>query len=204
LARSIIIDLLSSDLNKVRILLDVILSSLSTVGDLYNRGKIGETDKLYIYTVATDIITSINFVPDGAVTKNATSLSIVSSEENIYLGKILLVAMHLLGWNSFYLGNVESKIDPFFDIDIQRFILRKFEYSKGVVVITIFSSNENSLRFLVQALKSLRSRISSNLRIVVFTQDSLTSFALTMETDHVSTNVKELIDWLESQYQRLR
>ena len=204
MARSIIIDLLSSDLSKVRILLDVVLSSLSAVSDLYNRGKIGETDKLYIYTVVTDIITSINFVPDVAVTKNATSLSIVSSDESVYLGKILLVAMHLLGWNSFYLGNVESKIDPFFDIDIQRFVLRKFQYSKSIFVITIFSSNDNSMRFLVQALKSLKSRISSDLRIVIFTQDSSLNFARTLEADHVSTSVEELLDWLESQYQGLK
>ena len=148
LARSMIIELLSSDINKIRILVDVILSSLSIMSDLYNRGKIGETDRLYIYTVATDIVTSIKFAPYVDNIKNATSLSIASSEESIYLGKIASVALYLLGWNSYYLGNVESKIDPFFDIDIQRFVLRKFQNSKGIVVITIFSGNENSLRFL--------------------------------------------------------
>jgi hypothetical protein len=200
LARSIIIELLSSDINKIRILVDVILSSLSIMSDLYNRGKIGETDRLYIYTVATDIVTSMKFAPYVDNIKNATSLSIASSEESIYLGKIASVALYLLGWNSYYLGNVESKIDPFFDIDIQRFVLRKFQNSKGIVVITIFSSNENSLRFLVQTLKSLKPRISSDLRIAIFTQDSVLSFAQTLESDHVSTNINELLNWLESEY----
>ena len=166
----------------------------------YNRGKIGETDRLYIYTVATDIVTSIKFAPYVDNIKNATSLSIASSEESIYLGKIASVALYLLGWNSYYLGNVESKIDPFFDIDIQRFVLRKFQNSKGIVVITIFSGNENSLRFLVQTLKSLKPRISSDLRIAIFTQESALSFAQTLESDHVSTNINELLNWLESEY----
>ena len=43
-------------------------------------------------------------------------------EDRIYYAKTGTVALQLLGWESLYIGNVEQHIDPFFDIDLQRYL----------------------------------------------------------------------------------
>ena len=47
------------------------------------------------------------------------------------------------------MGNVETRIDPFFDIDIQRYVVKTFGSKKGLVAIIIFSYSERQLKIFV-------------------------------------------------------
>ena len=54
----------------------------------------------------------------------------------------------MLGGHSIFVGNVEDELDPFFDIDIQRFILRTWSNKIGFMVIIICSSKEDLIKVL--------------------------------------------------------
>jgi hypothetical protein len=95
---------------------------------MYDRGKISESEKLLISTTALDLVLMTKFVSTIDTPKlKAYSIIVSGSEEATYQARIASVILHLMGWNSLYLGNVENKIDPFFDIDIQRLITKKLK-----------------------------------------------------------------------------
>ena len=61
---------------------------------------------------------------------NAYAIVVAGSEDQIYSAKIGATTLQILGWNSLYIGNVEQHIDPFFDIDLERYITKIWDGKK--------------------------------------------------------------------------
>ena len=168
---------------------------------MYNRGKINESEKILISTSAVDLVLMTKFVSTLDTPKlKASSIIVSGSEEANYFARIASVILHLMGWNSLYLGNVENKIDPFFDIDIQRLVTSKLKGMNGLSVVMIFSFNANTLKFLSNTFKVLRKKVENNLRIAIFTNSDLLQESQDMDVDYCSTDLRALIDWAKEEY----
>ena len=197
----IISNLLFSTISKERILFDIILPTLNILNDMYNRGKISESEKLLISTTALDLVLMTKFVSTIDTPKlKAYSIVVSGSEEATYHARIASVILHLIGWHSLYLGNVENKIDPFFDIDIQRLITKKLKNVNGLSAVMIFSFNANTLKFLSNTVKTLRKKVENDLRIAIFTNNDLLQVSQDMDVDYSTTDLKSLIDWAKDEY----
>ena len=197
----IISNLLFSTISKERILFDIILPTLNILNDMYNRGKISESEKLLISTTALDLVLMTKFVSTIDTPKlKAYSIVVSGSEEATYHARIASVILHLLGWHSLYLGNVENKIDPFFDIDIQRLITKKLKNINGLSAVMIFSFNANTLKFLSNTINALRKKAENDLRIAIFTNSDLLQVSQEMDVDYSTTDLKSLIDWAKDEY----
>jgi hypothetical protein len=197
----IISNLLYSTISKERILFDIILPTLNILNDMYSRGKISESEKILISTSAIDLVLMTKFVSTLDTPKlKASSIVVSGSEEANYFARIASVMLYLMGWNSLYLGNVENKIDPFFDIDIQRLVTRKFKSMNGLSVDMIFSFNINTLKFLSNTIKVLRKKVENDLRIAIFTDNDLMQESQGMDVDFCTTDLKALIVWIKEEY----
>jgi hypothetical protein len=197
----IISNLLYSTISKERILFDIILPTLNILNDMYYRGKISESEKILISTSAIDLVLMTKFVSTLDTPKlKAFSIVVSGSEEANYFARIASVILYLMGWNSLYLGNVENKIDPFFDIDIQRLVTRKLKSMNGLSVVMIFSFNANTLKFLSNTIKVLRKKVENDLRIAIFTNNDLLQESQNMDVDYCTTDLKALIDWTKGEY----
>ena len=200
-AKNIISNLLFSTISKERILFDIILPTLNIINDMYERGKINESEKLLIFTTALDLVLMTKFVSTIDTPEiKAYSIIVSGSEEATYQARIASVIFHLMGWHSLYLGNVENKIDPFFDIDIQRLIIKKLKNAGGLAAILIFSFNANTLRFLSNTIKALRSKVGVDLRIAICTNNDLLQVSQDMDVDYATTELTSLIDWTKEEY----
>jgi hypothetical protein len=197
----IISNLLYSTISKERILFDIILPTLNILNDMYSRGKISESEKILISTSAIDLVLMTKFVSTLDIPKlKASSIVVSGSEEANYFARIASVMLYLMGWNSLYLGNVENKIDPFFDIDIQRLVTRKLKSMNGLSVVMIFSFNINTLKFLSNTIKVLRKKVENDLRIAIFTNNDLMQESKGMDVDFCTTDLKALIVWIKEEY----
>jgi hypothetical protein len=197
----IISNLLYSTISKERILFDIILPTLNILNDMYSRGKISESEKILISTSAIDLVLMTKFVSTLDIPKlKASSIVVSGSEEANYFARIASVILYLMGWNSLYLGNVENKIDPFFDIDIQRLVTRKLKSMNGLSVVMIFSFNINTLKFLSNTIKVLRKKVENDLRIAIFTNNDLMQESQGMDVDFCTTDLKALIVWIKEEY----
>jgi hypothetical protein len=121
------------------------------------------------------------------------------SEDSTYYAKFAALTYQMLGGNSIFVGNVEDQLDPFFDIDIQRFILRTCRNKIGLLVIVVCSSKESSLRFLTTAVVSVRGRLKEKLRIVTMTTPELESLSERMGADFATDDLQSLINWTETE-----
>ncbi|MDP9493353.1 MAG: hypothetical protein M3P17_04230, partial [Thermoproteota archaeon] len=81
----IISNLLFSTISKERILFDIILPTLNILNDMYDRGKISESEKILISTAAIDLVLMTKFVSTFDTPKlNAYSIVVSGSEEANY------------------------------------------------------------------------------------------------------------------------
>jgi hypothetical protein len=198
--RKIIMNVVNSQADKVKILLDVILPTLNTINELYDRSKLGKTEKIYLINVIMEISELLKFnLTRDIINQDIFAMSVAGSEDATYNAKLGALAYQMLGGLSIYLGNVEGQLDPFFDIDFQRFILKSCSNKIGLMVVIICSSKESSLRFLTTAAVSIKDRLKGKLRIVTMTTPELESLSELIGVDFMAKDLQSLINWTEKE-----
>src|SRR5919205_2312055 len=173
-SRRIIVSMINSNIDQVKLLTDVLLPTVNTINELYNRGRLGKTERISFLNYILELLDLLKFSVQSAETKvNAHAMAIVGSEDRIYHGKCAAITLQILGWSSSYIGNVEQHLDPFFDIDFQRYISKVWSNRNGLLLICIHSSEEASLRFLLSATKSMKAKLKGHLEVILITSDEL-------------------------------
>ena len=203
--RQIILNVINSDIEPIKILTQVILPTLNTLNDLYSRGRLGKTEQISLLNMILELVDLMKFnVQPIEMKSNAFAIIVAGSEDRIYYAKIGAVSLQILGWNSLYIGNVEQHIDPFFDIDFQRYIMQVWNNKKGLMIICIYASEESSLRFLNAATKSIKAKLKGQVSIVLLVTPDLQLVSEAMDSDYRAKDLQSLIEWTESEYKKLK
>lgn len=204
-SHGVILSALNSTPDKIKVLSEVIIPTYNTLNELYDRGRLGETERTSILTTLAETIELIKFNSQVESTmQNAHVLFVAGSEDRIVLAKSGALELKMLGWNSSYIGNVERLIDPFFDIDFQRYIIKSWNEKRGLMILCIFSSQESSLRFLSLAASSLKSKLKGELYTVIFTTSELAKRHEDIGADAAFNNIHSLVEWCEKKYSTYR
>jgi predicted transcriptional regulator len=203
--RRIILNVINSDIEPIKILTHVIQPTLNTLNDLYSRGRLGKTERISLLNMILELVDLMKFnVQPVEMKSNAFAIIVAGSEDRIYYAKVGAVSLQILGWNSLYIGNVEQHIDPFFDIDFQRYIMQVWNNKKGLMIICIYASEESSLRFLNAATKSIKAKLKGRVNIVLLATPDLQLVSEAMDADHRAKDLQSLIEWTESEYKKLK
>jgi transcriptional regulator with XRE-family HTH domain len=201
--RRIIISIINLSTDQLKVLTEVILPTINTLNELYNRGRLGRTERISLLNMVLELIDLIKFnLQPVEIKPNAHAIGVVGSEDQIYNAKIGVVTLKILGWNSLYVGNVEQHIDPFFDIDFQRYITKVWENKRGLMFICIYSTEESSLRFLSTAAKSMKSKLKGRVNIILIAAAKLKLVTERIEVDYIANDLQSLIDWSEQEYKK--
>jgi methanogenic corrinoid protein MtbC1 len=204
-ARNILISVINSNIELLKILTDIMLPTLNTVNELYNRGRLGKTERIYLLNLMLELIDLLKFsIRPESIKRGSYSLFVAASEDRVYHAKIGAIALHILGFRTSYIGNVEQHIDPFFDIDFQRYIMKLWDNKKGLLIICIYSSGEGSLRFIYAAARAIKAKLKAELRIVLFASPELRNIADSLGSDYVANDLNTLVKWVEREYNRLK
>jgi predicted transcriptional regulator len=200
-AHRIIINIINTNIEKIRIVTDVILPTVNTLNELYNRGRLGVTERISLLNMISELVDLLKFsIRPDRIKPNAYAISVAGSEDRICHAKIGALALQILGWNSSYIGNVEHYIDPFFDIDFQRYVAKIWNNKKGLMIIFIYSSEEGSLRFLSTTIKSIKGKLKAEIKMILLSTPDLLSLSETTGADYVANDIQSLIEWTENQY----
>ncbi len=173
---NIVLSLINRNINMRKIFTDVCFPVLNTILELYNRGKIGKTEKIHLLTNLTD---SFRLLRNNIKTNSNSNRSFSNSllvlvsgdDESLPICIMIDVLTRRDGLNSTIIGNVENVIDPFFDIDFQRYINKLSKRVKGKTTIIVVSHNETVIRFLHSSLINQDSK--EKYEIIVFSNKAM-------------------------------
>jgi len=203
-SRRIIVSMINSDINQIKLLTDVLLPTVNTINELYNRGRLGKTERISFLNSILELLDLLKFNVQATETKvNAHAIAVAGSEDRIYHGKCGAIILQILGWNSSYIGNVEQHLDPFFDIDFQRYIAKVWNARNGLMLICIHSSDEASLRFLLSAIRSMNAKLKGRLEVILITSPELQPVSQDIGADYVTTDIQSMVQWAEQEFKRL-
>ena len=199
-ARNILISVLNSDVDQLKVITDVVLPAANTMGELYSRGRLDKTERAFLLNLMMELVDIVKFNAHPLERKShASALFVAGSDDKVLLAKSAAVAFQVLGWDSLYIGDVEDQIDPFFDIDFQRYVSRVWSNKRGLMIICIFSSGEGSLRFLSSTAKALKGRLKGELRVAVSATSELQQVA-EESSDYAAKDLMSLVQWAEREY----
>jgi hypothetical protein len=153
-AENIVLSLINRNINLRKIVSNVYLPVLNTILELYNRGKIGKTEKIHLCSNLSNSIRILGNIMKSNNTRFGDSQVIIISgdDDSLPICIMLEILTNREGINSILIGNVENYIDPFFDIDLQRYVNKISKRTSGKSVIVVISNNETSIRFLYSTL----------------------------------------------------
>jgi methanogenic corrinoid protein MtbC1 len=199
-ARRILLSVMNSNVDQVRVMTDVIMPTVNTIGELYSRGRMNKTERTFLLNLMMELIDLIKFnVRPEEQKANAHVICVAGSEDRVHMAKSAAVALLARGWDSSYIGDVGEQIDPFFDIDFQRYLLRLWNNKHGLMLVCIFSSGEGSLRFLSSTAKEMKGRIKGEVHITAVTTQQMQPVA-EESSDYVAKDLLDLIEWAEREF----
>ena len=200
IARRILLSVMNSNVDQVKVMTDVIVPAVNTISELYSRGKLNKTERTFLLSLMMELIDLVKFnVRPSEQKPNAHVICVAGSQDRSHMAKSAAVALLARGWDSSYIGDVGEQIDPFFDIDFQRYLSRLWSNMHGLMLVCIFSSGEGSLRFLSSTAKQMKGRVRGELRITTVTTPQLRPVA-EESSDYVAEDLLALVEWAEREF----
>lgn len=197
LSSKLIINALNSGADKLKLLTDVFLPTVNTVSELYSRGRLNRAERINFQSVVIEILDFVKYSTySGEKRPNISALIVCGSEDAIIYSKIIELSLRLENCDTRYIGNVEGVLDPFFDIDFQRYVTRLWGSKTGVVILCICSSVESSLRFLYSAAHVLRNKLAARLILCLMTNSEIRNAYDFESANHVAVSPLDLLLWL--------
>lgn len=194
----ILLNIIYSNTEILKILKEIIIPSSNTIKGLYDRGRLGKTELLYLYNLLFDLGILIEISHKNTeYNKNIHNIFIAGNQDQILNSKILSVASEVSNCDTIYIGNIEQHIDPFFDIDLQRHIAKLWLHKKGTKVIFLCCSEESSLRFLFTTSDYIKRKMTENIKIVLFANSEILGLAKDLKFDFITSDLNSIIIWLE-------
>lgn len=206
-ARRVIINVLHSDINPVRILSEVLAPTMNTAEELYNRGRMTNTERTYLSNLINESIDLVKFdAKRSGVKGNADAVFLTAQgETNSVQSKMAAVTFYIHGWNSYFLGSVGAETDLFFDIDLMKFIDNISDVQRGLLIIGISVMNREHVPGTGELLKSIRSKISKNM--FAFAHGEAfegEEDATNMGADHYAGDLRSAIEWADDLYNKVK
>lgn len=169
ISQNIILSILNKQINLKKIIIDICLPVLNTLFELHNRGKIGKTEKIHLITNLTEslgLLRNCNVIPESSVHRNMLLVIVAGDDDSLPICNIINIYAKKIKINSTVIGNIEKYIDPFFDIDFQRYINKILNRNKEKICICIISYNEMSIKFLSAAVDEIEQ--ANKVKTIVF------------------------------------
>ncbi|NMJ87577.1 MAG: winged helix-turn-helix transcriptional regulator [Thaumarchaeota archaeon] len=207
-ARRIIINVLHSGIDPIKLLSDVVTPTLNTAKELYSRGRITVTENIFIINLINESIDLIKFNArrDNIKPKAYAVFLSAQGESDVIGSKMTSVGFYVKGWNSYFLGNVASETDLLFDIDLLKFLNKISKIQRGLMIISISVERKEHLASMVETVKSIRSKFNKKMFILAEgeTFNTENKLANDIGADFYATNLSSTIDWAEELYKKIK
>lgn len=196
-AHNILRNSLHSSANPTKIITEVIVPAIESVQNSYNTGKIGKSEKNYLDNIILGSIYLI-LLTEKEVDSKKNVVVFSTDSNNSLAAQATSAAFHVEGWKISQLGDMSTAIDVMFDIDLQRFLNKVWTKKQGILVVVVFSSTENAIKFFSQAVVASKTKFGKTLHLVFCTKLAKKTKE---DADFVSEDIEKILQWCQTVYE---
>jgi len=188
---------LHSEAKGSKIMSEIIIPSLESVKDLFEKGKISKSEEKLLEGIISKSIQILNLMAIELVPKKNVIVLAADSKSSIH-AQATTASFHSEGWRVFSLGDLSDSIDVLFDLDLQKFLGKVWKKKDGIMIFVIFSDTEEGLKFFSEAVNSIKGKSGKNLHLVLCSKIKNT----TAKADLVTENLDDVLQWSQTIFER--
>jgi len=154
--KALLLNALSSNIDVINIIEEIIIPSINTIYELSKRGNITNSEVMIINNIVLDMLA---FLKSNAKNTNTDLKAIIinpSLEKSIIGSKILDVILYNKGIKTYFLGQILES-DPLFDIDLNRFV-RKIWSGENALLLGIYTTKMEYIQVINSIIEDIRKR----------------------------------------------
>tara|TARA_Y100001949_G_scaffold134790_1_gene116298 strand:- start:735 stop:1625 length:891 start_codon:yes stop_codon:yes gene_type:complete len=181
----------------VKIITEVILPGIDSTYNLFNQGKIGKSELNLLKKIISNSIQIINL--ESFQTDQKKNVVVISAdEESTLISEAASASFHTDGWQVYSLGDMSTAIDVLFDLDLQKLLTKIWKSKNGMMMIIIFSSTEDSLKFFAESVNSIKGKFR-NLYLILCGKVEKN----TIKADLITEDLETTIQWSQTTFESL-
>lgn len=198
-SKSILLNAMHSNIDPITLIVEVIVPSINTAYELYNRGNITGSEVMVINNLALESLVLLKLNANRSVKSRTSAIFLNAPLENDIVGsKILEVIFYLKGWNTYFIG-LQPETDLLFDIDLMRFI-NKIWKDDELLLISIYANESEHIQGIKEVIEGIREKSQGRLHILAFTPNNIEL----SDKDYNTDDLYKAIEWAEMLYNRFR
>jgi hypothetical protein len=199
ITENLVLSMTNERTNLNNLMIEIFFPVFKVLFELHSRGRIGKTEKIYLITNLTESINLINNIIQSTENynkKNSVLVIVAGDDDSVPVCHMIKIFSKKYGINSIFVGNVEKYIDPFFDIDFQRFIKKILYKSTDKIYVCICSFNEISIKFL--SLTLTENQFKERINVIVFSNAITREKVQGVLQEKIITDFAKLIEVIEN------
>ena len=180
-----------------KIISEIISPGIEAVQNNYNQGKIGKSELNFLEKIISNSIQIINL--ENIETNPKKNVIVISADyQSSLLAEAASASFHTDGWHVFSLGDMSSAIDVLFDLDLQKFVAKIWKSRIGIMIIVVFSSTEDGLKFFAESVNSIKSKFRRNLYLALCGDIKKNTV---IKADLMGENLETTLQWSQTTFE---
>jgi hypothetical protein len=196
LAYNLVRNCFHSTKQPMKIITEIIVPAIQSIYDIFDQGKIGKSELNFLEKIISNSIQIIN-LENFEINPKKNVMVISSDHQSALLSESASASFHADGWQVYSLGDMSSSIDVLFDLDLQKFLTKVWRSGMGIMIIVVFSSTEESMKFFAESVNSIKSKSRRNLRLAVCGDMKSTEF----KADLIGKDIETILQWSQTAFE---
>ena len=188
-----------SKVDVIKLMTEVIIPSIIQVQSSFNDGKIGKSEQQFMNGIISKSIQIINLGNfEQEAQKNVILLS--SDSQSVLFTESASAAFRSDGWKVFSLGDMSSAIDVLFDLDLKKLLTKIWKSKQDLMLVVIFSSTEEGLKFFSESFDSIKGKNEKNLFLIL---SGKVGKKIKIKSDLLTERLEDIIQWSQTKFENL-
>ena len=181
----------------VKIITEIVIPAIESIYGIFDQGKIGKSELNLLEKIVSNSIQIIKLENFDIDTKKNVIL-ISADHQSTLLSEAASASFHADGWQVYSLGDMSSSIDVLFDLDLQKLLTKVWKPGAGMMVIVVFSSTPESMKFFAESVNSIKAKSRRNLRLALCGDMKKNAG---IKADLVEEDIQAILQWSQTTFE---
>jgi len=181
----------------LKIITEVIVPAIESLYGIFDQGKIGKSELNFLEKIISNSIQIINIENFDIYTKKHVVL-ISADYQSTLFSEAASASFHADGWQVYSLGDMSSSIDVLFDLDLQKLLTKVWKSRTGMMLIVVFSSTAESMKFFAESVNSIKSKSKRNLYLVLCGDMKKNA---DIKADLIEEDIQAILQWSQTTFE---
>ena len=197
LAYNLVRNCFHSTTQPVKIITEIIVPAIQSIYAVFDQGKIGKSELNFLEKIISNSIQIVN-LENFEIHPKKNVIVISADHQNVLFSEAASASFHAGGWQVYSLGDMSSSIDVLFDLDLQKFLTKVWKSGMGIMVIVVFSSTEDSMKFFAESVNSIKLKSRRRLYLAVCGDMKKNT---EIEADLIDKDLEAILQWSQTTFE---